>query len=416
MAVVKGVRTGEILPRDYGIELRLPGRRKLLLSPVKYVLAKLMLETPLEVRARLQDKADRDGLSESVDELYYELEKGVKRRHKTKCVLTYDGRDVFEDEKHKTKRYGHEIHSHVKAKSRGREEVKIRFPNKDNAHVGYQLISCECPDTYWDGTKSYDEAMCTHLAALEIALHLDNQSRSPQEDNLTGLLPRERSPVVLPFRFFEGGRGSEVHDQLITNAVWDYYVEGKNMLEINKGLLSVSSLYSAQLVTAFNDQRWQKARFVIVPQKEKVLDPTQLSSTQIRLYAAIKAVEERATRMLWDRGFYRDGFGLEFQGTVHEVVARRFKNRTGRVYSLCIKEGMPPIIVQKDFESERVDLLRTSDYRVDSPFLRLEEYDSFDDSTRKNVDTRVLIPGLSPKSEIRVAQNLQTLYNSLLSA
>src|SRR3989338_5384501 len=81
--------TGEIIPRDYGIITYNEGR-KLFVSPSKYAVGTLILERPGQIRARLREKADRDGLD--FKELEDAFVKGVVRREGAKNILNISGR------------------------------------------------------------------------------------------------------------------------------------------------------------------------------------------------------------------------------------------------------------------------------------------------------------------------------------
>jgi hypothetical protein len=121
--------------------------------------------------------------------------------------------------------------------------------------------------------------------------------------------------------------------------------------------------------------------------------------------------------MLRDRGFYTNKYSLEFRGTEHEVVAQRFIHpKTSRVISLCIKDNMPPILVEKYLGDRPSDwITQTSDSRQDSPYQRLGQlYESIDDSTRRLGPTRILIPGTNKDSQVTVSQELKEFYNQHL--
>ena len=395
------ILTGKILPRDYGVELRLSQRRKVFFSPLKYAIAKLMLETSDQVKKRLETISQERGTP--LDELVEALGKGVKKRHRTKVILNKDRRDILRG----THRYGLDIAARVQSKRRGSKLTKITFG--ENEELAYLKTECHCEDVYWDGTKRY-EAICTHLAVLEEAIYLDNQTKQPRDDNLTGLLPRERPLIQLPFRLLSVSRRDEILDPKVTKMILDYYVEGKNFYEINKNALKDPQIFTSKLVKNLRSP-WQKARFVVLSQEEK--KKSNPSPQERVLYGSIKAVERRITGMLRERGFYRDGFGVEFQGTDHEIVGRRFRSGS-EVYSICIGEDLPPVIVHKFLGSQPRNIFQSHDGRNDHPLLRENEsYESIDDTTRRFALTKVILPGRNERSEVFVSQNLARLYTQL---
>lgn len=413
-----GLGTGEILPRDYGLIISSQGRR-LFISPSKYAIGKLMLETPAQIRARLRKKAEKDDLP--FDELVEELVAGVKRHHRYKCVLNVGRSGTVRE----VGRYPITITAQVKSKTRGYQHVSIvSYTDSEKPKLGYNAVNCECLDNRWNEVKGTRfEGICTHLAALEIAIDEDNKSRKRVGRNITGLTPKERSLIgSLPFTFFAGGKNSEALDSLVTDAIWDYYVERLNHFEINKALLANPLIYSKQLKSLF-EQRGDKVRFGVVRQKERTIK-REISPSENAYLASVRSVKEGVTERLWELGFTRQGYALEFKGTPHEVVAEQFKDGY-EVWSLCAKEGMPPIVVHRRLGGREEDWISATDDSVEgcvnvgtnSPFKEVSErYGSVDDATRRIGRTRIIIPGQGNGSPIRVAQVLQKDYDKLLES
>src|SRR3989338_2712431 len=343
------IQTGEILARDYGIILYPQPHRKVFLSPSKYALATIMLETPGQIRQRLREKAERNSLK--FEDLVEELATGVKRRFGSKCFLNSHTRKVIRN----PALYGATITADIKAKSRGYYHTSIVFP--DSPQCGHTQMDCHCKSGYWDGVKRFEE-VCTHLAALETAIAYDNKTRAPMTQNITGLPPRKRPQVVLPFT---------IDEHTITDIVWDYCVEGKNHAQINQELLTRAQLYSPQLVQVLTHPRsW--ARFGIVRQKERTYEEGNNPEPNA-YYSAVKSVEAQITKLLTKRGFIREGYAREFTGTPHQVVVQRFR-QGHEVYHLCIKEDLPPVLVRRFLGSRASDFYHSTDPRLDAPLQR----------------------------------------------
>lgn len=392
------IPNGEILPRDYGIILYRSGRR-LFISPSKYVMGKILLETPQEIRRRVSEKARREGYK--IRDLEDKLKKGVRRREGDQNFLKTNKGERKEKTPaiHSVKYYAGSHTANIKSKS---------SPQYHEASTG-AVTRCGCEDSFWVDIKHID-VVCTHIATLETALYLDNKNCNPVDENITGLPPRERVSREIPFTL---ANGQEESERLLTDVLFDYYVEGMNHYEINRGLIENPMIYSQWLRDLLENPNNSNssAEIRVLRQEERKVQRTKSNR---RLLGAIHSLTERLSQELVARGFNRAGYGLEFQGSCYEVVGQRFVNGN-TLYSMCTREDFPPILVKKHL-GEKMNLFVSRDTRYDSPFDRVgEKYVSKDDSTRRECLTEVIIPGMREDSIVSVPIVLKEAYKRAMS-
>lgn len=391
----KTIQTGEISPRDYGILLRLPEQKKIFMSPLRYALGGLILCTPQEISELLKDKAQRTGQDEK--ELVRDFETAVRKREGSKKILKLGGRDVVCS----VERYGRSYSGRVLSKgSASFYQVKLTNGSRCGQGLEYRTARCNCEDNSWSDVK-YAEAICLHSAALDIALYLDQKSRMSIEDNITGLNPKDRMGAMsMPFSFFDkrvdGGR-------LLIDILFEYYVNKKSQFKVNQEFLDNPRIYTQPLIEALGTS-WDKAQFGVLRQEEKE------SRKDLRLHGAIKALEKRVFQELWDRGFIKIGYSLEFKGTPYQVIGQRFIQKDS-IYTFCTKRGMPPVIVKRNLGAKALDRFNSNDSRQDSPFHRVgEKYLSTDDATRRESLTEIIIPGIREDSITTIPDFLRRMY------
>jgi hypothetical protein len=405
--------TCQIRPRDYGILVPLGRNNKLFLSPVKYALAALMLETQEQIQQRVESISS----DESLTTLEERLQRRVKAVNGSKNLLRKSKRQAIQN----TRLEARTLKADITSRNKGTYQITLKpffgaFKKNAPNILGYQEADCQCPDHYELKSNELVE-MCAHLALADSAFYADNVTRKSQSQNLTALRPKNRPAQAKPFLF---NNSSIDH---ITNVLRDFYVgtkQGrrilrKNHFELDKEMLEDSALYSQVLLQKFF-QRYE-ARFIVVRQHQITKPKEDLSYNEQRINASIRNVETQVTRMLKDRGFYTNKYSLEFRGTEHEVVAQRFIHpKTSRVISLCIKDDMPPVLVERYLGDRPNDwITQTTDSRQDSPYQRLGQlYESIDDSTRRLGPTKIIIPGTNLDSQVKVSQELKEFYNQHL--
>ena len=389
------IPTGEILPRDYGIVLRLK-KDRLFISPSRYAIGQLILETPQEIRARLQEKAQNENIS--LEEVTKAFVAGVVKKERTKNILNFGRRRALLNVTPYTPAT---YHAQVKSKGNGAPawyDVHVFNPSMDGG-FDYEGVRCDCKDNFWDEVKNLD-VMCVHGAALELALYHDHHSRISADENITGLKPQERlQNPSLPFNL----------RSVITDILFDYYVEGKSHGDINRRVLDNPAVFTPALESAFADH---KATFYALRQRER--ETTSYTESDRRYHGAVKALEGRIEEEFEHRKFKRSGYGLEFKGTEHEVVAKRYRHGD-TVYSLCIPAYAPPFFVKKHLGELVPDWISARDERDDHPFQRVgQKYMSVDDATRREGFTTVIIPGQRQDSEVFVPKILQERYEQAM--
>ena len=371
----------------------------------------------LETQEQIQQRVERISSQEPLQTLEARLERRVKAVNGSKNLLRKSKRQTIQN----TRLEARTIKADIASRNKGTYQITLKpffgtFRKNAQNIIGYEQAECQCPDHYELKSNELVE-MCAHLALADSAIYADNVTRKNQRENLTGLRPKDRPSQAKPFLF------SNTSIDHITNVLRDLYIgtkQGrrilrKNHFELDKEMLEDPALFSQELLQKFSNR--YEARFMVVRQHQIVKPKEDLTYNQTRINASIRHVETQVTRMLRDRGFYTNKYSLEFRGTEHEVVAQRFIHpKTSRVISLCIKDNMPPILVEKYLGDRPSDwITQTSDSRQDSPYQRLGQlYESIDDSTRRLGPTRILIPGTNKDSQVTVSQELKEFYNQHL--
>lgn len=395
------IKTGVILPRDYGIVIK-TRYQKHFVSPLKYAIAKLMLETKDEIDARLEKFANE--YNYKTREVKTEFKLAVKKKEGKNSILETERKNALFDVKNYNGLYTAKVQS--KSNKVGTfYEVQLKG-SRLNFEDEFQVaeMRCDCSDSFWTDVKRRT-SNCVHTSALEMALYLDNKSRESSENNLTGLMRAERPrQILLPFELAINPK----LNNLLTQSLWQYYVENRSGLDVNKYLLENPEIYSDALKNLLNNN-YDKAQFGVLRQIEKQKQRIDLSETQKRVYGASKILEERIREKLNTLGFRFQGYGLEFKGTDSETVASRFRC-ANEIYSICSSENMPPILVRKFLGSKD-----NFSFKYESKPLDFsgEKYIDIDDSTRRESLTQVFIPGEIKGSDIFVPEMLKERYAKL---
>ena len=366
------------------------------IAPAQYLLGIVALESEQGIKKRLSRVAGV--LGEDVDDLFEKIGVGAQRRYGSRDLLEKSGRDVISG----ARRYGaRRVDAHIASRcGEGKHHVQITYPHGsfsgDRGLMLPEEIRCSCPDQFYDDVKSLD-AMCGHAATLEVAMAADNATRRDVTSNLTGMYPRKRAQIALPFT------SKGVGEVLVAR-----FIEGKGLYEINKNLLEKEETYSEELERFLAGER--DLGFRVKRLGLKHVSKEKLSCDVAKMLQHYRGVLGRATKALLERGYFRDGYGLEFKGSEWEVVARRFR-RGDQVYSLCCQEDMPPVIVEKRLGRPFFNGLSSQDTHMDSPYKRSGQiYECVDDLTRREAWTQVIIPGQRRDSLAWVAGDLNREY------
>lgn len=407
----ESVATGEIIPRDYGLVLTLRNKQKLFVSPSKYIIARLMLETPGEIRERIQVH------SELIHVEYSRLEEmlvdGVVAREGTKNILNFDRKHKKKTVKNVKVYTRDNVSANIKSKGRRHSafyETIINNPSQESGILDYRGVECECKEDFWNKVKTVDAIMCVHAATLESSLYLDGQSGLSSRRNITGLFPSKRkNNPSMPFAFLED---DEEINRLVTHVLFAYYTDNSSHFNINKFLLSDEDNYSEALQKHFESDN---ARFEVLRQKEREVSKDSLTSYEVKFFGSVKVLESRIINDLrHNRGFRKAGYALEFKGSEHEMVAQRFVNGH-EVYSLCIGSGTPPILVHRYLGARVHNWISAKNGVQDSPFrMSGEKFTSVDDATRRAGETEIIIPGMRAGSKFYVQDILKQKYNQLM--
>lgn len=364
------VCTGVIIPRDYG--LRLPvrisgeGARHVFVSPMRYALGQTMLETPGQLRARVRDRAMWHGSdAEELEEMFLD---GIVRRFGTKNAWRLARGNVVRN----VRGYGDKYAAEVKSKS-GRPRAYLDVL----VHTGQGLVrypgSCDCREDFYARVKS-ERPLCTHMAALELALVSDARG----DTSLTGRRPKR---TTMPFGF----RDSREGERLLTDMLFDYFVERREMHEIDRSVLGNRDAYSTALYGLLSSRN--APEFRVMRQEER-----RIAKTADRAFYAEVGRIKRAIRQKL-RGFDFAGYGLEFKGTKFESVSERYV-RDNKVYAITVLPGKPPVVVRKRL-GQRVEDWLQPDNAVPwkHPFDYADtDYRSVDDATRRASETRIIVP------------------------
>ena len=398
----KTIKTGEIITRNYGLILSGPGQRTFL-APLNYLLGSLIVASPEAINEQLDKKARREGRSGA--NLKRGFMNGIERRSKGDVLYMIGEGEAVKN----VKRYG-QFTGEVIAKSEndrifeqpGTHKVSLSYGEEP---FSYNQAGCDCDDNFWSNIKSPSVTnFCAHLAALEYALLKDQRSRASKIDSITGLYPAERKAnIVQPFRFtLDGilGNGMDI--------LFEYFANGTNQYAINKAILEDPSYYSPELMS-FIEENPERISRTVVPLRERT---KKVWENETRTYGHAKALENRIVSELESKGFRKAGMGLEFQGTPHEVVAKRYQ-RGDTVYEICANEETLPIIVRKHL-GESSDWFDDRDTRTDSPFARTETYESIDDTTRRECVNKISVPSVD-ESRLFVPVHLERGYKKAVN-
>lgn len=412
MEKINKTKTGIILPRDYGISLWSNGK-KTFLSPMKYILAQLMLEKPKEIELRIKKMANEKGLV--FKELNDEFKFSVLKKNTSLNILKIDSESLIKN----TKKYNNTIHSQIHSMSN-------KFPSYYNLQLSQtnnQHSRCSCSDNYWNEIKYSGDQMCTHLSSLELALWQDLNSTKSSKNNNTGLTKRDLlQNLLLPFEFHQDHKDDYL-EKLTNDALFDYFIEKKSHVNINKKLLDKPIIYSEKLRNKLESND-DCLSYQILRLKEKDFITQKLPIADKIYYNCVKALDIRLQNELKSRGYQFESYGLEFKGTEHETISKRFRNKD-QIYSICMSSHQLPLLVRKNLGEKSSNLYNSNDLNCIrsstnpnfnlNPIEREIEYMSIDDKTRRECLTKIIVPGFSGNSIVEIPNFLREIYNQTLN-
>jgi len=402
-------KTGEIIPRDYGIRLDLPGK-DLFIPPSSYVLAQLALETPIEIRTRIADFAERNNLGKT--RLEREFKEAVRKREGSLNILNFSRRTktrrtntVFKIRREATRFTGT-----VKSKEEGEYEFSLPLPNsRSEINMGYPDARATTEDNLYNEGKGRMAVIGFHLAIPEIAIYHDSKSNISQNNNMTGLYPSQRNTgrrlPELPFSFHD----FDYPNSELTDLIMAYYLDDLSQFELSKRVIANQALFSRELTKAISSPL-DLALFKVIRQKEREIG-IEKGSLESRRLGSITTILDNLEDYFKSQGYYPAGYSREFAGTEWETIARRFEPRKhGPIYSIVVGEH-PPLIVKRNLGDKRPFEVLESDI---PPENRVGWYKSIDDVTRRDSITEVILPDLKLESAgYKVSQTLKQEYESL---
>ncbi|OIO81831.1 hypothetical protein AUJ84_00010 [Candidatus Pacearchaeota archaeon CG1_02_32_132] len=425
-------KTGQILPRNYGLRLAMPGRQDLFVSPAAYIIAQVMLETPKEIRTRLRDWSERH--NEDYGEVEPTFVDAVEKREGSKNILNVSrrtgSRQLTDLALPKVRREQTRFTGVVKSKERGEYDFALPFYDSARAvNIGYPGARVGNEDNLYNEGKGKDLSIIgVHLAIPEIALAIDEQSGTPQWANMTGLFPRQRkTESIMPhlpfnFNFFKSLENMTPDElelyRLVTDLIVNYYGKNSSQYEMSVSALKNSKIFSSELVMAINSPS-DRAQFKVLRQKEQEIS-LEPGSQEDRRHAAVTTLVDNISKYLQESFYYVPvGYCREFVGTPWETIARRFEpkgNGKGPVYSIAISDEHPPILVRKYLSHKSLRWAEFPDTLVTSHISQKlnHPYTSIDDVTRRESHVELVLPDETlRKKGIVVPEILNKEYDTL---
>ena len=400
--------TAELSERTYGIHLTdntvfngLRGRS--FVQPLSYALAQIMLERPGEIRARIRDFAQRNGLSDA--QVEQEFVQAVLKREKAKNLLNFSRRIPGIREANlavKDINYrGGKIIASTKTKSRkGFVDSYLGIPSRHRSpNVAFNSGRSENKGNFYASLKGDFSFMDHHLAALHILLcsewelYKSIQTRTFDVDlkKVFGY----KGPPTLPFSFnFFGrelsGRNLQRH-QALTDLVINYYLEEQKQSDANIAALNNSCIYSPELVREIIYENGN-ARFEMIREREQTRKTSALTQKEKDFYDATTNLLEQIDQALGRSGFCQHRYARE-PGL---GIARRYeskKGRSGLVYNVATTPDGLPIIVKRILGEKVGNLALTRSEPSIDELIHSEAFEDVDDVSRRVSNTTVIVPG-----------------------
>jgi hypothetical protein len=426
-------KTGEILPRNYGIRLSMPrGVSDVFISPASYVLAQIMLETPTEIKARVREWARRKG--HNAEEAINELGEAVRKREGSKNLLNLSRRTAtrqltdmaIEEMKHE----GRIFRGDVRSKEKGSYMFCLQEPPRSrDVDIGWPGSRVENVEGIISEGKLKDATYVgVHMAIPEIALATDHGSGLAQSENMTGLFPAQRRmrnskvpSLPFTFNFFKPigqmNEGEIEQHRIVTDLLMEYYLDKATQYGISIRALENPKIFSQELVRAITGED-DRASFKVIRQKETGVSRDKITSEEDRRHASVRKMAENIRAYLEEvRSCYFAGYCREFVGTDWETVAMRFESRgRGPVYSVVTSEEHPPLVVGRRLGHKAEDWARSYDpVRKDHVAEKIGiKYSMIDDVTRRDSVVELILPDDAlAKRGIHIPENLRREYSGL---
>jgi hypothetical protein len=357
----------KILTRGYGLSVNMGrGKGNAFITPLKHAIGAMMVEGKEQLNKRINDKAKRKGVDPL--QLREDFFKGLKRRGYSADFEGIKPTDIVQN----VKRYGDVVTAGVR-KNDGVEEfnrVSFDSPSVDvnKGRLGYKDLRCQCADNQWSDTKGR-KVVCSHLAALETALFLDvmrpgynvgNLGKNRFVDTATPVNLSSELPSM-PFDFHQSRDVRRTGSRMLTDLLFAYFTEGQSMADANAWALENPAVYS-QVLKEMIGNKYDLAQFQVLRQKRSNEQKGLTLDRKILMDCAV-AAEHRFEQIMKDREeCFSNGYGLEFKGTRHETVGKRFVDRKrDLVYSFVIDEETDlPLVVRKKLDEKKVDFFLTT--------------------------------------------------------
>ena len=390
-------RTEEIIPRNYGLAFASHDRNHVIF-PTMYVLGQAMrmkekeLDEYLQEWLRLKKKspkhpihAKKDLTESSFDDLKELLLRKIQANEGANNLYVVGGDETIESPVYYPNGF---LKGKVKRKGDGREGgayARVTLQNPflaSNGFLNYGELDCTCPEQDWESVKRYT-TVCTHLAAMETQNFLDCNKSNDLERVISY---RERKPhdPIMPFSFVDNPDANI--RTLFMDVLISYYILGRGQFTLNKRLLALPEIYRAAPLEMI---RKGEASFVVIRQQNARREMPSYKIKHIReLVGSLK-------QQLYEKGFEREGFDLEFRGTSHEAIGERYAKGNMAV-SVVASPHYLPIVVAKVLQPNEVRLFDKQETVESHPLARVNQrYSSIDDFSRRVSQTRVIMPGIS---------------------
>lgn len=383
------VRTGEILPLDYGIVFTAAGEPHIR-TPTNEARAKFAIATPTEKLSILGATAEHLGIDANILEDL--VRQGVQRKHEGSTnVLDKGGRDVIKNARVYD---GNSITALV-----GSQEGKAFYPASFTVRDGLQSMPLVAtPGKVYGSTKgtAVRNLFTAHVAALSRALAHDQHL--PQHQTITDLPPRERTRVHTRLPFPELG-----NPVVLGEIIAHYYGLLENSYTTSTDFIDTHGIGERGIASVHEG----KARFAPIRYDSRRIRVDLVRDIDQRRHASTRAMIRDLKTWAEAKGFGRapgTGYVREFPQTPFETIGALY--RKGDLTMSIVggmhhktpdgtKGYMPPVVVFRRLTNEHGEHHENTTFQPFSRETVENAYQSIDDATRRVAETRVLVPGLN---------------------
>lgn len=399
--------------RGYGLILRNPrgpDHRRVFADPARYLMGYLVLQPPEEKEMNLARLADEHPTETNLEE---RIRKRMVRS-RGEDILNYGWTNgVLQG----TKWYdrGHTAQVLTKdhdAKDKGETRVILRRAAQEGiAHFPENTYSSE--GDYFGGKFKYADVITAGLAALDIALHLDERSPLSAEHNRTGLTHTQRQPYkptsrlreAIPFNYFE----HEHTDAIMRHFMYLRFGQNKPYTPIDREVLSAQLIRDGVALSPYVEQKLMDGRIVFgpLPHRRQEINEAKLTERQRDHVGTIRQANRDIRRFLLQDGFNPTGeYAHMYPDTHFQTVGNTFYKKRGGKEELVVvgtplahvrgKQliALPPMLVHHelhDFSSEWED--SADPLPLIHPFAREPvRHETTEDSTRRTATTTYMLP------------------------